>query len=163
MFIERLLRATEVETQDPAGLSQAFVIALMREWKADVYLRWMQGIRSQYHTRRDWLLGSIANKFTLVEAGKSLVPGAQGLIACLKTPGNGELKPVFSFVDPTAGMFLWTKFYFRGVKRFVEIAATDSRDPEQMFADELWAEWIKELVSYLSGTGECFRPMKKLC
>ena len=56
MFIERLLRATEVETQDPAGLSQAFVLSLLQRWGVDGYLVWLQRLQLQYQTRRDWLL-----------------------------------------------------------------------------------------------------------
>lgn len=146
-FTERLLRATEVETQDPSGLSQAFALALLTEWKVDGYLGWMHNICCQYHARRDWLLELIARKFVLVEAAQSPIPTADGLVACLKSPTTGELKPVFSFVAPVAGMFLWTKFYFGDVKRFREIAITDSEDPEQEFAGELWKALTEELVN----------------
>ncbi|KAL2839676.1 pyridoxal phosphate-dependent transferase [Aspergillus pseudodeflectus] len=106
MFIERLLRATEVETQDPSGLSQAFVLALLTRW----------GIAG------DWILDAFHKEFVVVPAEDSPVPGAQGLVACLRseTP-DSQLRPVFSFVDPSAGMSVWCKFHFGDVTRFLEL------------------------------------------
>ena len=33
---------------------------------------------------------------------------AEGLVACLEIGQSQDLKPVFSFVDPSAGMFVWS-------------------------------------------------------
>ncbi|KAL4942979.1 hypothetical protein BDV06DRAFT_211412 [Aspergillus oleicola] len=128
IFAERLLRATEVETQDPAGLSQAFVLALLNKW------------------------GAFHENFTVVPAKESPIPKAEGLVVCIKTQ-NGTLKPVFSFIDPTAGMFIWSKFYFTSVPRFLNLQS-DSRidDPEQSFATELWKAWADELVLLTPGS-----------
>ncbi|GKT74645.1 hypothetical protein ColTof4_07068 [Colletotrichum tofieldiae] len=153
VFTERLLRATEVETQDPAGLSQAFVLGLLRKWGIDGYLTWLQNLQFQYRTRRDWVLDAFDEHFTLLPAENSPTPQAQGIVACVKSQGNGRLKPVFSFVDPRAGMFLWCKFYFDGVQRFHEIeSAGKSKDPEQDFANELWKAWATELVLLTPGS-----------
>ncbi|WYZ44990.1 hypothetical protein EsH8_VIII_000306 [Colletotrichum jinshuiense] len=153
IFTERLLRATEVETQDPAGLSQAFALSLFRKWGVDGYLTWLQNLQFQYRTRRDWLLDAFSDHFTLLPAEKSPVPQEQGLVACIKSQSDDKLKPVFSFVDPGAGMFAWCKFYFDGVERFMEIErAGVSRDPEQEFADELWKGWATELVLLTPGS-----------
>uniref|UniRef100_A0A8H7TN80 Aminotransferase class I/classII large domain-containing protein n=1 Tax=Bionectria ochroleuca TaxID=29856 RepID=A0A8H7TN80_BIOOC len=132
LFTERLLRATEVETQDPAGLSQAFTLALFNQWGLmDIYC----GFR-----------------FTVVSAAKSPLPTAQGHVACLQDKENGKLRPVFSFVDPEAGMFVWSKFYFGGVARFVELEAQSIEDPEQAFAQELWEAMVAELVLLTPGS-----------
>ncbi|OHF02887.1 hypothetical protein CORC01_01645 [Colletotrichum orchidophilum] len=154
VFTERLLRATEVETQDPAGLSQAFVLGLLRKWGVDGYLTWLQNLQLQYRTRRDWLLDAFHAHFDIVPAEKSPVPQAQGLVACIKSAHDGQVKqPVFSFVDPGAGMFVWCKFYFDGVERFMQIeGAANNRDPEQDFANELWQAWATELVLLTPGS-----------
>jgi aromatic amino acid aminotransferase I / 2-aminoadipate transaminase len=154
-FIERLLRATEVETQDPSGLSQVFVVGLLRQWGIDGYLNWLQSIKFQYQTRRDGLLDAFHAHFTILPAAKSPRPTAQGLVVCVnRSTANGEvLCPVFSFVDPGAGMFVWSKFYFDGLSRFMEIeSGGEYADPEQTFADELWKAWASELVLLTPGS-----------
>lgn len=153
VFTERLLRATEVETQDPAGLSQAFVLSLLRRWGIDGYLVWLQSLQFQYRERRDWLLDAFHARFVVLPAAKSPVPKAQGLVACVRAEEGGALRPVFSFVDPGAGMFVWCKFYFDGIDGFMEIEKSGaSKDPEQDFADELWKAWATELVLLTPGS-----------
>lgn len=152
VFIERLLRATETETQDPAGLSQAFTLSLLGNWGIDGYLVWLQRLQLQYRTRRDWLVHAFHEHFTVLPASESPVPEVDGLVACVPDPSSGSLKPVFSFVDPGAGMFVWSKFYFAGVQRFAEVEARSHDDPEQTFADELWKEWASELVLLTPGS-----------
>lgn len=146
-FIERLLRATEVETQDPAGLSQVFVLGLLRQWTVDGYLQWLQTLRSQYRMRRDWLVNAIAANFELIDETESSNALTRRYTACVKD-NNGESKVVFRFVDPTAGMFLWATFLLPTVSRFVEIEEYGaSHDAEQTFASELWEALCRELVS----------------
>lgn len=153
VFTERLLRATEVETQDPAGLSQALVLSLLQRWGIDGYLVWLQSLQFQYRERRDWLLDAFHARFVVLPAAKSPIPQAQGLVACFRAQKGGELRPVFSFVDPGAGMFVWCKFYFGGIDEFIEIEKSGaSKDPEQDFADELWKAWAAELVLLTPGS-----------
>ncbi|KAF9883411.1 hypothetical protein FE257_003494 [Aspergillus nanangensis] len=151
VFTERLLRVTEVETQDPAGLSQAFTIALFKQWGIDGYLAWLQNLQYQYKTRRNWLLSAFHDQFEVLPAAKSPVPTAQGYVACLRDK-SGKLRPVFSFVDPEAGMFVWSKFYFDGVPRFVELESQSLEDPEQAFSQELWEAMAAELVLLTPGS-----------
>jgi aromatic amino acid aminotransferase I len=152
LFIERLLRATEVETQDPAGLSQAFVTSLLDRWGTDGYFNWLQQLKGQYENRRNWLLDAFHEQFTVLPAAESPLPEAQGLVVCLPSSNKGGLRPVFSFIDPSAGMFVWSKFYFNGVPRFHTLEGQDGvEDPEQAFAHELWAEMAAELVLLTPG------------
>ncbi|KAI8941619.1 hypothetical protein NX059_002832 [Plenodomus lindquistii] len=152
VFIERLLRATEVETQDPSGLSQAFVLGLLTRWGIDGYLDWLQRLQAQYETRRNWLLEAFYAHFVVLPAAESPVPTAKGLMACVRTEGSAELRPVFSFIDPSAGMFVWSKFYFEGVGRFEELVRQNVEDPEQTFGHELWEQWVTELVLLTPGS-----------
>ncbi|KAH7311396.1 pyridoxal phosphate-dependent transferase [Stachybotrys elegans] len=152
LFTERLLRATEVETQDPAGLSQAYVLGILQSWGIDGYLSWLQSLQFQYLTRRNWLLDSFSEHFTLEAAEKSPLTSADSLVASIRTKDGTLRRPVFSFVDPTAGMFVWSKFYFDKVPRFIELQRTDHQDPEQAFADELWKAWASELVLLTPGS-----------
>lgn len=148
-FTERLLRASEVETQDPSGLSQAFVLGLLRSWGRDGFVQWLQDIRVQYQQRRDWMIGAFAKQFDLVPAGaRADLPGAQGVVAVLGRQGSsGTAVPVFSFVPPTSGMFVWAKFYLASNPRFQKLQTQgNALDPEQTFADQLWHEFTEDLV-----------------
>lgn len=156
LFTERLLRASEVETQDPAGLSQAFVYSLLQSWGQDGFVRWMQNIRIQYQQRRDWMVHAFAAHFELVpaEACAELLPGAQGFVGLLRRRDEaGTRVPVFSFVPPTGGMFIWAKFYLASNPGFQKLLRQgNALDPEQTFAKQLWEELTEELVSL---PGEC--------
>lgn len=150
LFTERLLRATEVETQDPAGLSQAFVLSLLQTWGIDGYLRWLQNLRNQYHTRRDWLINAFARNFELLPASEVQHQrqgrDEDGLVACSRDP-SGRLVPIFSFVSPTGGMFIWAKFYLSQNPAFKGLQGSKSiKDPEQTFAEKLWLQLAESLV-----------------
>jgi aromatic amino acid aminotransferase I / 2-aminoadipate transaminase len=149
LFTERLLRATEVETQDPGGLSQAFVLAVLEKWSADGYIDWLQQLRSEYHARCNWLIDAFAKQFDLVAAADcSELTGAEGVVAVLKSQGTEKRVPIFSFVPPVGGMFIWTKFYLQENSMFQELkAAGISADPEQECAERLWAKLADALVS----------------
>jgi aromatic amino acid aminotransferase I / 2-aminoadipate transaminase len=151
MFIERLLRATEVETQDPAGLSQAFTLALFKNWGINGYLEWLQGLQFQYMSRRDWLISAFYDNFEILPAAKSPVPKARGLVACVRSSKADQLRPVFSFVVPEAGMFVWSQFYFEGAPRYAELQHQAIEDPESVFADEFWKAMVTELVLLTPG------------
>lgn len=153
LFVERLLRATEVETQDPAGLSQAFVTGLLDRWGIEGYFSWLQQLKTQYEKRRDWLLDAFHAHFTVLPAAESPLPLAQGLVVCLRNSETGELRPVFSFIDPSAGMFVWSQFHFSGIARFCELKSQQGvEDAEQVFANELWMEMVGERVLLTPGS-----------
>ncbi|KAL1859080.1 hypothetical protein VTK73DRAFT_7599 [Phialemonium thermophilum] len=147
LFCERFLRATEVETQDPSGLSQALVLALLRSWTDDdAYLTWLQRLRVEYQIRRDWLIDAFAQHFRLSPAASSSKGGAEGIVASLPRPDGSLCGPIFSFVPPTGGMFMWTKFHLGQNPRFREMQADETvEDAEQTFADELWAKLVDAL------------------
>ncbi|TDZ99660.1 Aromatic amino acid aminotransferase [Colletotrichum sidae] len=154
IFTERLLRATEVETQDPAGLSQGFVLALLHRWGVDGYLTCYRASSSSTARGETGSWTPSTGPSPSCPQTSPPLPHAQGLVACVESSqAGGELRPVFSFVDPGAGMFVWYKFYFDGVERFAEIeGGGDGHDPEQDFADELWEAWARESVLLTPGS-----------
>ncbi|KAH8650026.1 pyridoxal phosphate-dependent transferase [Xylariales sp. PMI_506] len=154
-FTERLLRATETDTQDPSGLSQAMALALLRDaWTLEGYITWLQGLRFEYQRRRDCMVCAMQREFVLVPAAEfPELGGAEGLVVAIETPDKKSRIPIFSFVVPTAGMFLWGRFYLSQNPRFKEIQGDASqKDPEQVFADELWAKLAEELVLLTPGS-----------
>ena len=56
VFIERLLRATEVTTQAPSGWSQAITLELLKTWTQEGYLTWLRNLKETYTTRRNWMV-----------------------------------------------------------------------------------------------------------
>jgi aromatic amino acid aminotransferase I len=123
VFIERLLRATEVETQDPAGLSQAFVTGLLDQWGVNGYFNWLQHLKTQYERRRNWLLEAFHSNFVVLPAAESPLTSAQGLVVCLPKQGGSELE-----------------------------GQADVQDPEQAFAHELWMEMVEASVLLTPGS-----------
>ena len=144
LFWERLLRATEVETQAPSGWSQSIIYTLLHKWGIDGYLQWLQTLKDQYQARRNWICDAFAANFDIQSADITKVPSSEGLVAY----SRGKSIPVFSFVPPTGGMFIWARFYFSQCPRFIELQKQkDIEDPEQTFADEIWAKMADSLVS----------------
>jgi aromatic amino acid aminotransferase I len=71
--------------------------------------------------------------------------GAEGLVAFAK----GSEKAIFSFVPPSAGMFIWARFYLMSSPKFLNVQANHELvDPEQVFSDYVWAELAKSLVGF---------------
>ncbi|ORY69318.1 pyridoxal phosphate-dependent transferase [Leucosporidium creatinivorum] len=134
LFTERLLRSTEVDSQAPSGWSQAILASLLTTWKNSGYLHWLSNLRDQYTLRRNHLIDSLASSFDLRPAGSTAIPNAEGLVAFLE----GSEIPVFSFVPPTGGMFLWLKFYLTESPNFKSFSAEE--DPEQAFMTHLFEE-----------------------
>lgn len=152
LFTERLLRASEVETQDPSGLSQALVFALLQSWTQDGFVRWMQHIRIQYQQRRDWMVAAFRDHFDLVPADQLPELQAQGVVAVMEARDKSRKVPVFNFVPPTSGMFIWAKFYLASNPAFNRLRTQgNALDPEQKFAQQLWEQFAEELVGLFPG------------
>jgi DNA-binding transcriptional MocR family regulator len=131
-LIERLARITETTTQQPSGFVQSLVAELLvgqakapqdppgsigaaRErggaqeppaWSHAGWIRWLAGLRAQYQTRMEVQTGVLA-------AGRELVALSrdddddddEGWSHVAKTP-------IYSFVRPAGGMFVWLRFHF---------------------------------------------------
>jgi len=121
MFAERLERQGETTTQAPCGFGQSMVTAILLNWKYDGYIRWLRGLGVQYTQRRDFLVDCLADEFHL-----QILPGTSGVWSDCDVYGaslkpkrgifseksNPTARTLFSFVPPTAGMFVWLKLHF---------------------------------------------------
>ncbi|GAA5865835.1 hypothetical protein JCM1840_006268 [Sporobolomyces johnsonii] len=155
LFTERLMRATEVESQSPSGWSQGIISELLQAWGIDGYLTWLSNLRDQYETRRNWMCDAVASSFVARPPSFSSIPVASTSI-CLY-PANSspspDTLPLFSFVPPTGGMFLWCRFYLAGAPRFTELEAQkDVEDPEETFMKELWEALADNLILLTPGS-----------
>ncbi|KAL8281292.1 hypothetical protein RQP46_006326 [Phenoliferia psychrophenolica] len=153
MFAERLLRATEISSQSPSGWSQAIITELVTKWGTDGYLQWLASVRDVYCVRRNWMLDAFKGAFDLVPATEAKVIGAEGLVAFKK--GTGSLPnavPMFSFVPPSGGMFVWTKHFLGSNSHFQALAADATVvDPETTFMENLWKDLAAKKVLLTPG------------
>ncbi|KAJ3501035.1 hypothetical protein NLJ89_g9522 [Agrocybe chaxingu] len=126
LFAERLLRQAETSTQAPCGFGQSIVASLLIDWQYSGYLRWLKGLGSQYRLRRDFFIDCLASKFHL-EFGSSVCnrfTGSLTYVAYSKLSRHGEKfvkKPLFSFMPPSSGMFVWLRFDFEGHPKVEEL------------------------------------------
>ncbi|KAH9022373.1 PLP-dependent transferase [Lactarius deliciosus] len=158
LFAERLERIGETSAQNPCGLGQALVVALLTQWTFDGYIRWLRGLRTQYQHRRDFLLDCLAEEFELIPEPTITTSGGPALL-CAYPRGSGsggllgeKARPLLSFVPPSSGMFVWVKLHFGDVpdKR-------DESDGSVLTPDRQFWEKLAE-AGVLVGPGWIFAP-----
>jgi len=149
VFIERLLRATEVTTQAPSGWSQAITLELLKTWTQEGYLTWLRNLKETYTTRRNWMCDAIAQQFELQTAD----PPEDGLTA-LVTMDNGNKIPVFSFVPPVAGMFVWQKYHLGRNEGYLSKKSGNMGEREAIaeWSVEFWKKLIENKVLLTPGS-----------
>ncbi|KAH7879766.1 pyridoxal phosphate-dependent transferase [Lentinula edodes] len=122
MFAERLERTAETSSQAPSGFTQIYVASLLLKWHYEGYIRWLKALRLQYKQRRDYFLDCFADEFHLKAtlSTEGYTAGAHIYHASLKPKRSFVLlsekdvaysKPLFSFVPPSSGMFLWLELH----------------------------------------------------
>ncbi|KAI0751113.1 PLP-dependent transferase [Daedaleopsis nitida] len=132
-FAERLERAGETSTQAPCGFGQSLITQLLTSWKYEGYARWLQGLAVQYKSRRDFFIDALEEEFHLrrsvgatgawtgctvyTASAKPQNVFGRSLQMSEKFGGFGA-KPLFSFVPPTSGMFVWLKMHFENAPGF---------------------------------------------
>jgi len=158
MFAERLERQAETSTQAPCGFGQGLIAALMLEWRYEGYIRWLKALGIQYKWRRDFFLDCLHEEFRLeaVSGTVGVWGGCKAYIAFHKPPPgviglmektSEKEKPMFSFVPPTAGMFVWIKLHFEHHPSF-KLLGTETLEMQ------LWADLAEAGV--LFGPGVMF-------
>jgi len=139
----------ESSTAAPCGFAQAFVTAVLLEWQPKGYLRWLKGLGAEYTRRRNFFLDCLVENFHL-EPGLSSKGGFKGFDVYLASISKekGHIQgPVFSFVPPTSGMFVWLQFHFESHPNVTEVE-------EKSLEQRLWIELAEAGV--LFGPGEIF-------
>ncbi|KAI9453469.1 PLP-dependent transferase [Lactarius psammicola] len=146
LFAERLERIGETSTQNPCGLGQALVMALLTQWTFDGYIRWLRGLRTQYRHRRDFLVDCLAEEFELLPAPGTASSGPAALLCGYPRGSRGggfrdektrAMRPLLSFVPPSSGMFVWVKLYFGDVPDKRDEDDGSVLTPERQFWQEL--------------------------
>ncbi|KAF9569073.1 PLP-dependent transferase [Agrocybe pediades] len=121
LFAERLERQAETSTQAPCGFGQSLITQLLLNWKFSGYLRWLKGLGVQYTDRRDYFIDCLVDKFHLELAPAAQFGGSMRYTAYdLTTPYSekAKKKPLFSFVPPSSGMFIWLQLHLEDHPQF---------------------------------------------
>ncbi|OJA14663.1 hypothetical protein AZE42_02405 [Rhizopogon vesiculosus] len=120
LFAERLERQGETTTQAPCGFGQSIITKILTHWSYDGYIRWLRGIRTEYHQRRNFFIDCLAEEFHLQPMPADTVTDVwQGCVAyqasskvkTITEKHTTQNRAMFSFVPPTAGMFVWMKLH----------------------------------------------------
>lgn len=135
-------------------LFQSFVTALLLDWQPKGYLRWLKGLGAEYTRRRNFFLDCLVENFHL-EPGSSSKGAFKGFnvyfASELTTSINSEKGyiegPIFSFIPPTSGMFVWLQFHFDRHPNATEVE-------EKSLEQRLWIALAEAGV--LIGPGEMF-------
>ncbi|KAL9006612.1 MAG: hypothetical protein Q9188_000649 [Gyalolechia gomerana] len=116
---ERLLRITECSTQQPSGFVQSMVAELIMGphnpngrgggkedlgWKTDGWVRWLEGLRGNYERRMQIMCKIFDEGKQLVKSGRRQSMSGEWSVV--------DAVPMYDFVWPLGGMFLWVKLNF---------------------------------------------------
>ncbi|KAK7049551.1 hypothetical protein VNI00_005582 [Paramarasmius palmivorus] len=133
VFAERIERAAETSTQAPCGFGQVFVTSTLLKWKYQGYIRWLKALRVQYRERRDYFIDCLDEEFHLqkTHAQDGFREGNVVYEGFLKSKSNFvneksvmNQRRVFSFVPPTAGMFIWLQLHLEDHPLYGQLDST---------------------------------------
>ncbi|EPS98782.1 hypothetical protein FOMPIDRAFT_1024508 [Fomitopsis schrenkii] len=139
LFADRLERQGETSAQAPCGFGQSLVTQLLYHWKYEGYTRWLHGLAVQYKTRRDWFIDCLSEELHLEATTSSDVSFWKNSVVydaypkrsnswMMSEKGSVGTK-LFSFVPPTAGMFIWIKVHFNNIPAYRR-GGQDEESPE---------------------------------
>lgn len=153
-FAERLERQGETTTQAPCGFGQAVITKILTHWTYDGYIRWLRGLRTEYQQRRNFFVDCLAEEFHLhaVSAAAGVWEGCVVYQASSKAKKSTNItdkysardRTMFSFVPPTAGMFVWMKLHLDQHPSFVP-------GDEDTLETKLWTKLAENRVLFGPG------------
>jgi aromatic amino acid aminotransferase I len=134
LFHLKLADYTDSSTQPPHAFGQMFVTEMLSEhgWKLEGFCRWLESLRLDYQSRRDFLLDVFKRE--------------------VETTGYASVN------CPEAGMFVWIEVFFERHPRFVR-GRCDRDGDSVVVARTNTEELLKELFERLMNTqGVVFIP-----
>lgn len=176
-LIERILRITETSTQQPSGFVQSMIAELIlgpdhtgldkktkggkgplpggEGWKADGWVRWVEGLRGNYERRMNHMA-------RILDAGKYLVKSGRRNSLATEADDEDEWSVVektqlLSFDWPVGGMFLWLKIHFEDHPLWSVYKKSPGR-----FSKALWIHWTTDPYRVLVAPGTMFSPTDEI-
>lgn len=178
-LVERILRITETSTQQPSGFVQAMIAELIlgpdhkglqdakdkggkgglpsgEGWKADGWVRWLEGLRGNYERRKGKMCDILKDGAYLVKSGRrnSLIESEEGGAEEDEWSVIEKTK-MLSFDDPVGGMFLWLRIHFENHPLYHSFAKSDELP---RLSRALWIFWTTKPYLALVSPGTIFSP-----
>ena len=128
-IIERILRITEVSTQQPSGFAQAMVAEILvgpsdgpndggrggekggQGWGVDGYVRWLAGLRGEYERRMQTMCSILEEGRYLMKSSPGDMDANNGKNDCMTVWSVVDKVKMYDFVWPRAGMFVWVQLH----------------------------------------------------
>ncbi|KAK4565698.1 hypothetical protein LTR86_003546 [Recurvomyces mirabilis] len=186
-LIERILRITETSTQQPSGFVQSIIAELILGpeqkgtadqnlkkdksgrgglptgdgWKADGWVRWLEGLRGNYERRMNHMCKILSSNSHIVKTGRR-ASLSQALADGEEDEDEWsvvEKQQIFSFDWPVGGMFVWLKILFESHPLYHTYAKTNQLD---RLSRALWILWTTKPYLVLVSPGGIFSPTPKI-
>jgi len=174
-LVERLLRITETSTQQPSGFVQSMIAEMLlgpppsggkgpapggEGWKADGWVRWIEGLRGNYERRMNTMA-------RIMDSGKEMIKsGRRGSLSealaanSLSDQDDDEWAVVektqmYSFDWPVGGMFLWVRLHFDTHPLAAKVAGA-------RLSRAMWIFWTTKPYLVLVSPGTIFSPTDEI-
>ncbi|KAL9614452.1 MAG: hypothetical protein Q9167_001055 [Letrouitia subvulpina] len=159
---ERLLRITETSTQQPSGFVQSVVGQMIigphdpngrgggkddAGWETDGWVRWLEGLRGNYERRMQTMCN-------ILESGKQLLKSGRRQ-SMTDDWSVVETVPMYDFVWPLGGMFVWIKLNLKTHPLWKKI------DHEKL-GRALWVYLTTDKYLVLVAPGSLFAPTEEI-
>lgn len=179
-LVERILRITETSTQQPSGFVQSMIAELIMGpdhanknktieaakkggkggladgsgWKADGWVRWLEGLRGNYERRMKKMCSILDANAYLVKSGRR-----QSLTFSPSTEEEEwsvvEKTRLYSFDWPVGGMFIWLRINFESHPLYSSFAKSNELP---RLSRALWIFWTTKPYLVLVSPGTIFSP-----
>ncbi|KAK3073788.1 hypothetical protein LTR53_004312 [Teratosphaeriaceae sp. CCFEE 6253] len=191
-LIERILRITETSTQQPSGFVQSVIAELVlgpdhaglapppvksaskggkgglpdgEGWKADGWVRWLEGLRGNYERRMRSMCSILEDGKYLVKTGRrGSLAATTGTTSDNEDDGEEEWAVVektqlYSFDWPVGGMFIWLRVAFEHHPLYTTYAQTNEL---ARLSQAMWVFWTTQPYLVLVSPGSIFSPTPEI-
>jgi DNA-binding transcriptional MocR family regulator len=176
-FVERLLRLTETSTQQPSGFVQSVIAELIMGpqsstdpgkggaangagWKADGWIRWLEGLRGNYERRMNTMSTILEDGSEIVKSGRR--NSLSDVLSASSLDENEsddwavvEKTKMYSFDWPVGGMFLWCHMHFENHPLAGKIDGPK-------LSRAMWIFWTTKPYLVLVSPGTIFSPTDEI-
>ncbi|KAG0646545.1 Aromatic amino acid aminotransferase [Hyphodiscus hymeniophilus] len=168
-IVERLLRITETSTQQPSGFVQSMIAELVMGpqpaaaefakksraeqasftgWKADGWVRWLEGLRGTYERRMNRMC-------TYLEEGRYLLKQQTPIKQAESDWAVISKTKMYSFDWPRGGMFVWVKIHFENHPLAGKVSGAE-------LSQSMWTLLAQKPHLVLTAPGAMFSPTPEI-
>ncbi|KAK6433346.1 hypothetical protein LTR95_010481 [Oleoguttula sp. CCFEE 5521] len=178
-IVERILRITETSTQQPSGFVQSIIAETLlgpdhsgiettkksssalpdgAGWKMPGWVRWLEGLRGNYERRMQTMCSILDDNKYLLKTGR------RNSIATDEVDADEwsvvTKTPVYDFIFPVGGMFIWLNINFPAHPLYKTYAAQPGGLARLSRA--MWIFWTQKPYLVLVSPGTIFSPTAEI-